>query len=198
SLTTAANAIWLQCTAPFWVIAAGWLWFQQPPARADRAALVLIAAGMSVILAFEVRGQTTAGVSWGVVSGVFYAAVIVTLRWLRDLGTIWLVAVNHLVAAAVLLPLVIAAGRTPSLTQLFVLCAFGLLQMAIPYVLFARGLRSVPAAEAAMIALVEPVVMPLWVLLAWGERPAIWTVAGAALILLGLVVRFRIGRCLAV
>jgi drug/metabolite transporter (DMT)-like permease len=194
SLTTAANAIWLQSTAPFWVIAASWLWWRHPFVGRQRAALVLITAGMAVILGFESRGQSTAGVTCGVVSGVFYAGVILSLRWLRELGTVWLVAINHLVAAAVLLPFVWMSDQWPSAAQLDVLAAFGLVQMAVPYLLFARGLRYVSAQEAAMIALVEPVVMPVWVYLAWGERPALWTIAGAALILVGLVVRFRAVR----
>jgi drug/metabolite transporter (DMT)-like permease len=98
------------------------------------------------------------------------------------------------VAAAVLLPFVWMSDQWPSAAQLDVLAAFGLVQMAVPYLLFARGLRYVSAQEAAMIALVEPVVMPVWVYLAWGERPALWTIAGAALILVGLVVRFRAVR----
>jgi DME family drug/metabolite transporter len=191
SLTTAANAIWLQSTAPFWVIAAGWIGWRHPLGSAQRAALALIAAGMAVILLFEARGAAAAGITCGVVSGVFYAGVILTLRWLRDLGTVWLVAVNHLVAAAVLLPWVWASGHTPSGTQFAVLAAFGFVQMGVPYLMFARGVRHISAQEAAMIVLAEPLLMPLWVYLAWGERPAVWTLAGAALILIGLIVRFK-------
>ena len=60
----------------------------------------------------------------------------------------------------------------PTGTQLGVLVAFGVIQMAIPYALFARGLRAVGAPEAGLIALAEPILNPLWVGLAQGERPA--------------------------
>ena len=67
--------------------------------------------------------------------------------------------------------------------------------MGIPYVLFSRGLRFVAGHEASCIALLEPIVLPLWVYLAWGsitgyEPPAIWTLIGGGLILTGLLIRY--------
>ena len=62
--------------------------------------------------------------------------------------------------------------------------------MALPYVFFARGLRSITSQEATGIGLLEPILLPLWVYLAWGEVPAPWTLVGGGLILLGLVLRY--------
>ena len=56
---------------------------------------------------------------------------------------------------------------------------FGMFQMALPYVLFARGLRSITSQEATGIGLLEPLLLPLWVYLAWGEVPAPWTWSAA-------------------
>jgi drug/metabolite transporter (DMT)-like permease len=100
------------------------------------------------------------------------------------------VVVNHLVTALVILPYVVHKNAWPTPMQLAVLAAFGLLQMGVPYVLFARSLRTVPSQEASGIVLLEPVVQPIWVYFAWGEPPAWWTLAGAALILAGLVARY--------
>ena len=60
--------------------------------------------------------------------------------------------------------------------------------LVIPYVLFARGLRHVPAAEAGLIGLVEPVLNPLWVYLQHGERPAPMTLIGGLFLLAGVAV----------
>jgi drug/metabolite transporter (DMT)-like permease len=78
----------------------------------------------------------------------------------------------------------------PSWSQLFVLAAMGTLQMAIPYLCLARGLRSVSSQEAVVIGLIEPVLLPVWVL--WRERPDVWTVAGGGLILAGLLIRYLV------
>lgn len=88
-----------------------------------------------------------------------------------------------------LLPWVVYYGVWPTVNQLLVLAAFGAVQMAVPYILLNRGLRSVSSQEAVLICLIEPVLNPILVLF-WGERPAWWTVAGAALILLGLLLRY--------
>ena len=78
----------------------------------------------------------------------------------------------------------------PALLLGLALLGFGGLQMAVPYVLLARGLRSVGSQEAMGILLLEPVLTPFWAFAARGETPAAWTVAGATLILVGLVLRY--------
>jgi drug/metabolite transporter (DMT)-like permease len=107
-----------------------------------------------------------------------------------------LVALNHAVAALALLPWILYVGQWPSPTQLVVLAAFGALQMAIPYTFMIRGLRSISTQEAVGIALIEPVLNPLWVFLLGLETPAWWTLVGAALILVGLLLRYVVWELL--
>jgi drug/metabolite transporter (DMT)-like permease len=78
----------------------------------------------------------------------------------------------------------------PSAAQTLFLCGFGVIQMAVPYVLFARGLRDISTAEAGLIALVEPILNPIWVVLAVGEWPAVPTLMGGLLLLGGLAYRY--------
>lgn len=195
TLTTAANAIWLQSTSPLWVFVLSLLLRQDPFDRRNLLPLVLGAVGVGLILTFELQQQdlsgfSMAGVICALIAGLGYAAVVMFMRALRAQEAAWLVVVNHLCTSLLLGPYLLVNGNTPSLLQLGVLMAFGLLQMGLPYLLFARGLRSVSSQEAAGIALIEPVAVPIWVFLAWGERPAWWTIAGGALILVGLVVRY--------
>ena len=190
TLTTAANAIWLQSTAPFWVLVTSLVVFRQRIARRDLTPLGFAAMGVGVILFFEIRGAATAGVLLGLTAGLFYGMVVICMWRLRDEDSAWLVTLCHAVAALALLPWAIRLNIWPSPTQMAALAAFGALQMALPYLCLIRGLRGVSSQEAVAIGLIEPVVMPLWVLLVWGEQPAWWTVLGAALILAGLVVRY--------
>jgi len=192
--TTAANAIWLQNTAPWWVFLLSVLLLREPPPRRELVPLGFAILGVVTILVFElgVHTQDTVGVLCGLLAGVTYGCVLVLLRVLRGQGAVWLVAVNHMVTAAVLLPWMLYLGIRPSWGQLAVLACFGTFQMAVPYVLISRGLRSVSSQEAAAICLVEPVLTPLWVLLFLGEVPARWTVVGASLILVGLLLRYAV------
>jgi DME family drug/metabolite transporter len=195
---SAANAIWLQFTAPIWVLVAGVLLFGEKATRRDLWLLAFSAAGVGVILFYELRGKSLEAVLWGLASGLFYAGVVLSLRNLRSMDATWLAAVNHTVTAAVLAPLALApvwlgsqsSVPLPGGIQWLLLAGFGILQMGVPYVLFTRGLRSIPSHEGANIGLLEPLLVPVWVYLAWGDPSAWWTLVGGGLILVGLLLRY--------
>ncbi|MCP4194591.1 MAG: EamA family transporter [Planctomycetaceae bacterium] len=203
--TTAANAIWLQHTAPFWVFLIGATLFREPIQRADWLMLAAVLLGVGLIVFFEVRQQSSMsdsglqGVMLGLVSGFFYAMVVLSVRALRDLDSAWLISLNLLVTAVVLLPYVLYLGVLPSFGQASWLVAFGAFQLGLPYVLFARGVRHMPSHQASFIVLLEPLLVPFWVWLAWRndasyERPSWWTLVGGSMILVGLISRFGFDR----
>jgi len=192
SQTSVANTVWLQATSPWWVFLIAVLILREPVVRRDLVPLAFGAAGVGLILAFEFRlaPQDVVGVAWGLVSGVTYAVVVTLMRQLRGHNAAWLIGLNHLVVTIALLPLMLGTGIWPSPSQLGVLALFGVFQMAIPYVLVSRALRSVSSQEVIALYLVEPVLAPVWVYLAWGKVPAWWTIAGGGLILAGLILRY--------
>ncbi|MDA1054112.1 MAG: DMT family transporter [Planctomycetota bacterium] len=198
--TSAANAIWLQNTAPVWIFLVGVLVLGDFVHRRDWWLLGFALAGVGLILSFELRGQAIGGTLYGLLGGLTYAGVVISLRWLRDEDSAWLVAMNHLVTGVVLLPYVLYQGIWPSAGQLAFLCAFGMLQMGLPYWLFARGLKGIPGHEVSGLVLLEPILVPVWVFLAWRsesnyEAPAWWTLVGGSLILTGLLCRYsKFGR----
>ena len=191
ALTTAANAIWLQSTAPWWVFLIGLIVPRQPVVRRELVPLAFAAVGVGVILVFEVYGQRHVGVLLGVISGVLFATVVVLMQHMREENAAWLIALCHGLTAAALLPWVVYYDVWPTAGQLLVLAAFGAVQMAIPYILLNRALRTISSQEAVLICLIEPVLNPILVL-TWGERPAWWTMAGAGFILLGLLLRYTL------
>ncbi|MBX6314630.1 MAG: DMT family transporter [Isosphaeraceae bacterium] len=125
--------------------------------------------------------------------GLGYAGVVIGLRGLRDLDPLWLSAVNNL-GGALTLGIWTWATSAPPLVptpeQALALFGFGVVQMAIPYALFARGLREIRGPEAGLIALLEPVLNPIWVVLLHGERPAPATVIGGLFLLAGIACRY--------
>jgi drug/metabolite transporter (DMT)-like permease len=206
TLTTAANAIWLQSTAPLWVFAWSVFVLKRPAARRDLVPLCFCAAGIATILAFELsQGSTPSapapaaapsqwpaiGILLGVLAGMGYAGVILLLHSLRGENPVFVVAVNHLAAACVIGPVVLWLGPWPTAKQFLVLAAFGLFQMGLPYLLFFRGLRSIAGQEASLIALLEPVLVPVWVwLILQNYETRWWTLVGGAMILAGLALRY--------
>ena len=193
--TTAANAIFLQCSATFWLIPIGYVLLGEKPDPRALAGIGLAMAGVVTIVAASVVQGTgdLVGIALGIGSGVAYAGVVVSLRSFRGLDPLWLSSVNNLGGALVILAavwLIQGPIAWPSPAMLVALTTFGVVQMAIPYVLFARGLRVVPAAEGALLALLEPILSPFWVFLFIGEQPDGFSLIGGACLLGGIVLRY--------
>lgn len=192
--TTAANAIWLQNIAPAWVC----LFMRMSGETIDRRDLTTLgfaACGIGLILACEISNagwndSSLWGVLLGIASGLFYGAIVHFLRRLREFDSAWLIVVNLATTALLLSPAPLVTGIWPYGLQWPALAAFGVIQLGLAYYFFARGLRSVSSAEAAGIALLEPILVPVWVWLRYGEVPAWWTIAGGVFILAGLAWRY--------
>lgn len=195
-MTTAANAIFLQCTATFWLVPLGVIFLGERPDRRSLVGIGLATLGIAAIVfwGYDGRPGEKLGVGLALLSGVAFAGVVIGLRGLRDLDPIWLSAVNNLGGAIVIGAFLVATTSTlpapGSPVQIAVLIGFGVIQMAIPYALFARGLQAVGAAEAGLIGLLEPVLNPIWVFLLIGERPAPATIVGGVLLLSGVAIRY--------
>jgi DME family drug/metabolite transporter len=193
--TTAANAIFLQCTATFWVVPLGLVFLGDRPDRRALLGIGLAMVGIVAIVGFGYDGRPGEGrgIALALTSGVCYAIVAIIMRSLRDLDPLWISAVGNLGGALVLGAWFVATGKpiaVPTVAQGLTLAAFGILQMAIPYALFARGLRYIDAAEAGLIGLLEPVLNPIWVALFHGERPTFATLLGGAFLLGGVALRY--------
>lgn len=195
----ATLAIWLQYTSPVWVFLFGWRFIGDKPIRRDWVLLMFAGIGMAIIIFAEASGASALnsgfGISLGLLSGVCFAAVVLTLRWCRDLEPAWVAFMNHVVTSIVFAPVVLRSGIYPEGNQWFYLLAFGGIQLGIPYVVFSRALKVVPSHEASGITLLEPLLVPVWVFVAWGASPdysppAWTTVIGGALILSGLIIRY--------
>ena len=190
--TTAASAIFLQYTGTAWVLVAGPRLLGEPLRRADWVAALAGLAAMALCLLDGSAGSHWQGNVLGAVSGVFFAGTVLTMRRDARPGSPYdaqaSTTLGNLLAAAVALPF--CTGDLDAMLQpgaAAALLYLGIAQMGVAYLAFLRGLRVVPAATASLLALAEPALSPLWVLLGTGERPGPWTLAGGALVLLALV-----------
>ena len=188
-------AIWLQYTAPAWVFLISWICFKEHPTYRDGLLLLFASLGVAVILQAELWGASPAGVRYGLASGLFFALVIVTLKWNHRLDAAWLIFLNHAVTGVVLAPVLFQQGVYPTGQQWIYLMGFGFFQIGLPYMLFVRGLRIISSHEASGLTLLEPLLVPVWVYVAWRntagyEFPATTTLIGGGLILAGLLLRY--------
>jgi drug/metabolite transporter (DMT)-like permease len=194
-LCESAMAIWLQYIAPAWAFLMGWWLFKERPARHDWVLLTFVIVALLIILSAGFAA-TPLGIVYGVISGVCFAAVVVMLRWNNDADPAWLVFINHAATAIVFLPYLIQSDVYPVGSQWGYLAAFGMFQMGLPYFLLARALKGISSHEASGLTLLEPVLVPVWVWIAWRnsesyQAPAVTTIVGGLLILVGLLIRYR-------
>ena len=148
--TTSANAIFLQCTSILWVVPLSAIFLGERPDRRAKVSIAISVLGIILIVGwgYDGRPDEWRGIVLGLASGLLIACVVVSLRGLRDLSPIWLSAALNLLGTATLGLWAWIGGqgiRTPGGWQLLALIAFGVVQMAIPYALYARGLREIGA-----------------------------------------------------
>jgi len=190
-LTTAANTIFLQSTAPLYVlILAPWL-LQERVRRRDVGFMVVVGLGLMLVFLGVDRPAATApdperGNLLAVVSGFFWALTVCGLRWLTarpERGSpVAAVASGNLTAFLVTLPLALPL-EPHSLVDWSVLLYLGVFQIALAYVLVTSAISHIPALEASMILLLEPALNPIWAWLMQREVPGLWALVGGALIL---------------
>jgi len=188
-LTTAANAIVLQYTAPLFVFLFSGLVLGEKISRLNGFTLATSMIGVAIIFLGSAGQPDMAGVLLALLSGVLFAAYMINLRKTQAVSPVYLTWINNLVCALLLL-LVVKSQLGLTSTQLGIVAVMGAVQLGLPYFLFSKGLQTVPLQEASLIALIEPVLNPLWVALTVGEIPSFATLAGGGLIVVALAVRY--------
>lgn len=198
-LTTAANTIFLQATAPLYILLlAPWL-LQEPIRRRDLTFLAAMAVGLSMVFVGVDRPLASApdpaqGNLFGLLSGISWALTLIGLRWMgrrEELGAgsnMAAVICGNVMACLICLPWALPlTGR--GLANWLVVAYLGMFQIGLAYVFLTSAMRHVPALETALLLLLEPVLSPLWAWLVQGEKPGAWSLIGGAVILLATTLK---------
>jgi len=194
-LTTAASAIFLQYTAPLYLLFAGAMFLGERATRKDFLTVAVAFCGMALFFVGKLDTDALTGNLLGAASGVMLAAMFTLLRApgcttetrpeAMLLGNILLV-VGLL---AVNLGRQTSAPFTPDLADMAGLLFLGVVQIGFAYLLFGYGVAHVQALEASLIGMLEPVLNPVWVFLFLGETPGWWAVLGGAIIVAAVAAR---------
>ncbi len=188
-LTTAANAIFLQYIAPAIVLIIEPRILGIKMKRYNMLTVMACLFGLSFFL-FDQKGSGHHWLGDGIalLSGFFSAGLILFLRFSNRsqqmsgilLGNLWVVLIT--------LPWFL---KSPSATggEHVMLAFLGLIQIGIGFLLFTYGQRRIPALESSLISILEPILNPIWVLIWYSEKPALWSLMGGAIILLALMGR---------
>ncbi len=191
-LTTAANAILLQYTAPAYIAVFG-IWFlRERPRPADWLVIVVVMGGMVLFFLDRLSFTGLWGNTMGIVAGITFAWMILFFRKQKDGNPLMSVILGNGITALVALPVILQ--QFPGIYDWIWLILLGTIQTAVPYILYTKAIRHVTALMGSLVPVFEPLLNPAWALLVLGEVPGTWAMVGGALILVAVTSRAVILR----
>ena len=185
-LTTAANAIFLQYTAPVYVLVFEPLVFKEKYRRSDFLVVAACVAGIALFFVGRLRPEEMRGNLLALLSGLFFAAFMLLLRLPRAgrVNRASSIIYGNLLLAAVCTPAFFAGMGKVTASDLGAIIFLGVVQIGLAYTLFTRGVgRGVRTLDASLVGFVEPLSNPVWVYLFLGERPSNWAMLGGTIII---------------
>jgi len=200
-LTTAANAIFLQDTAPLYILILGPVLLHERVRVTDLGFLAALGAGLALIFVSGVAPSATAtdpslGNVLGACSGVTWALTLLGLRWLAVRANTGPETPIAAVIAGCFLASAAAAGfalpiESASIDNWLIVLYLGVFQIALAYLLVTKGIRHVSALEASLLLLIEPVFSPVWAWMVLNEIPGPLALVGGAVVIIATVLYTR-------
>ncbi|MES2765261.1 MAG: EamA family transporter [Bacteroidota bacterium] len=184
-MTTAANAIMLQFTAPVWVAIFGAWFLKERTSVIDWIAIALALSGMTLFFIDELSADNFTGNLVAILSGVAFAWMTLLLRKQKDASPLESILLGNIATAIIGIPFLLTSDF--SLSNSLPILALGVLQLALPYIIFSYAIKHVTALEAILIPVVEPILNPVWVMLALGETPGKWAFIGGLIVISSII-----------
>lgn len=180
-LTTAANAIMLQYISPFVIVLLGAWLYREKATRREITALLVASVGIALFFVDDLAPGNMTGNILALGTGVTFAVVFL-LNNRSECDTPVALFLGQVLTFLVGLPFLF---RTEILDfhSVWALPVLGIFQLGLAYLLFGIGIQKTKPLTASLLAMVEPIANPVWVLLFVGEQPGIKAIAGAAVIL---------------
>ena len=187
-LTTAANSIVLQFTAPMFIVVFSVLFLKKKFSRSDIFAVVLTMLGISLFFFDQLTPGHLLGNCVAIVAGMAFAGYYMSLEGASESERMSAILMAHGLTFCVSIPFI--ALEPPELGAAPVICIFilGVVQLGIPYVLLGRASGSCPPLACSLLGAVEPLLNPVWVFIFDGEAPGMWALIGGVVVVVTITV----------
>ncbi|PYS83060.1 MAG: EamA family transporter [Acidobacteria bacterium] len=185
-LTTAANAIFLQYTAPVYVLLLEPWMFKERFRWADLCVVAACVAGMSLFFVGRLRPQDVEGNLTALASGLCFAFFLLLLRHQRAgrINRASSAIYGNLLICLITAPSFARVAGALTTRDVLIVAYLGVVQIGLAYTLFTLGIaRGVRSLDAGVVGYIEPMLNPVWVFLFLGERPSKWAVVGGCIII---------------
>ncbi|MBP7543112.1 MAG: EamA family transporter, partial [Ignavibacteriaceae bacterium] len=187
-LTTAANAIFLQYTAPIYVLILEPLLLKTKFERVNLITIVFCFIGMALFFVGKLSPGDIEGNSFALVSGLCLTGMFLGMRKSGE-DFKWSTIFYGNLFVALFTSFSMFEITTLSSSDLLMVGYLGIFQIGIAYVIFSYGINKVEAIEASLLAMIEPVLNPVWVLIGYGETPSTFAIAGGVIIVAAIALR---------
>ncbi len=186
-MTTAANVILLQYSAPIWVAMFSGIVLRERVRRLDWATIAVVMGGMLLFFVGDLAAGQMLGNALSVMSGVMLAGTILCLKLVRTGEPVEVPLLGNILTFIVALPFIL--GGLPDMRSLFGILLLGVFQLGLSYILFSEASKHVSAVEAILIPIIEPLLNPVWVFMFTGEMPGLLAMVGGLVVVAAVVAR---------
>lgn len=198
-LTTAANAIFLQYTAPIWVAIFSAIITKERLTRTDIITVGIVMLGMSVFFLDQMEGGALAGNIIALFSGLAFAGVALCMRAQKGESTTESILLGNILSFIVCIILnaqfmmhdasSIVNPASSIVHPALGILILGIFQLGVSYILYSWAMKHVTAIEAVLLTTLEPILNPVWVALFYGEVPSTMAIIGGVIVVAGVVAR---------
>ncbi len=187
-LTTAANAIVLQYTSPAFILLFSLLFLREKCCWQDGAAVLVTLGGIVLFFFDQLSAEGLLGSGIAVAAGVCMAAMFLITGRTDDESRISGILIGHWITALAGLPMALFYDTPVTLPALGCILVLGVVQLGIPYLLYAVAVRDCPPLMCSLISSIEPVLNPVWVYLFDGEAPGMFALIGGGIVIVTITV----------
>ena len=181
-LTTAANAIVVQFTAPLFIVIFSAILFKQKIRRADITAVICAMVGISMFFFDKLEGGYLTGNLVAILAGALMGGMYMAIGRTDGAERYSAILFGQLSAFLIGLPFIIATRPEISAFPVLYIIILGVFQLGIPYILYGRASEYCPPLACSLLGAVEPLLNPIWVLIFDGERPGVYALVGCVIV----------------
>ena len=193
-LTTSANAIVLQFTSPVFIILYSALFFHKKIRKPDLAAVLCTMAGIALFFFDQLKPGYILGNFVAIAAGMFMAGMYVVVGEIEEAERFSGILNGQALTFLVGLPFFLVTKPALTPTALTALVTLGVFQLGLSYVLYVKASRYCPPLACCLLGAVEPLLNPVWVFLFNGERPGIFALLGAVVVIVSITLWSIFGK----
>ncbi len=190
-MTTSANAILLQYTAPIYAAILGFIFLREKVNIRDVVAIIVILGGMCLFFVDDLNSGGLLGNIFAILSGICFAAQAIFMKLQKTSSPAASIILGNIITFAVSIPFLFA--KVPSPKDISILAIMGIFQLGLAYVLYSFAVTKLSALDMVLIPIIEPILNPIWVVIFTGEVPGTMAIIGGVIVIGAVVAKSLTG-----